>query len=77
MSRMKVSHEDFVTSYVTSKSLDEVVKTTGMTKAAVQGRAGMLRKKGVNLPRLGHSTGLTEFSIAQLNSLVKKYSIYK
>jgi biotin operon repressor len=77
MSRMKATHEDFVIAWATSKTLDEVCNTTDMTKAAVQGRAQMLRKKGVKLPKLQGPTVLTEFRVAQLNSLINKHDIRK
>lgn len=74
---VKVSHEDFVVAWATSRTLDDVVKSTEMTKAAVQGRASMLRKKGVKLPRLNFPTVLDDLKVAQLNSLVKKYDVRK
>jgi len=74
---VKVSHEDFVVAYARSRTLDDVVKETGMTKAAVSGRANMLRKRGVRLPRLAQPDQLDDLRIAQLNSTFKKYDIRK
>lgn len=73
MSAVKVSHEDFVVVWMTSKPVDDVVSETGMSKAAVKQRAQALRKAGVNLPRFKRPTTLNTLRIAQLNSLVKKY----
>jgi hypothetical protein len=77
MGKLKVSHEDFVVAWATSKTLDEVAQTTGMNKAAVQGRAQVLKRKGVKLPRLSLPTVLTDLRVAQLNSLINKYDIRK
>ena len=77
MGTPKISHEDFVVAYANARTLDDVVAATGMNKPAVQGRASMLRKRGVKLPRLSLPTQLDEFRVAQLNSLVKKHDIRK
>ena len=74
---VKVSHEDFVVAWAASMTIEEVVKNTSMTKAAVNGRAAMLRKKGVRLPRLSFPSTLDDLRIAQLNSLIKKYDVRK
>ena len=51
MVKKPVSDVDFVTAWAKSKSLDEVVKATGLAKLSVQARAHRLRKAGVKLPR--------------------------
>lgn len=71
----KVSNQDFVVAYATAETLDQVVKTTGMNKAAVQGRKVFLEKKGVKFPKLKSSNYLTSLDIAQLNSLIIKHDI--
>ncbi len=63
MARKTTSHEDFIMS------------ATGMSKVAVQGRANMLRRKGVKLPYLNRPLVLDELRISQLNSLFQKYDI--
>lgn len=72
-----VTSEDFVIAWATSSTLDEVVQTTKMTKAAVQGRATMLRKLGVRLPKLSAPRYYDDLRISQLNSLINKYDIRK
>lgn len=73
----QVSAEDFVVAWATSNSLDEVCKTTGLNKPAVQQRAYALRKLGVKLPKLQPPKGFTDLRIAQLNSLINKHDIRK
>ncbi len=51
MVKKPVTDVDFVTAWAKSKSLDEVVKATGLAKLSVQARAHRLRKAGVKLPR--------------------------
>jgi hypothetical protein len=46
-----ISDVDFVTAWAKSKSLDDVVKATGLAKLSVQARAHRLRKAGVKLPK--------------------------
>lgn len=46
-----VTDVDFVTAWAKAKSLDEVVKATGLAKPSVQARAHRLRKAGVKLPK--------------------------
>jgi biotin operon repressor len=75
--KMKVSHRDFVVAYASSRTLDDVIKNTGMTKAAIWGRVKALREKGVRFPKLDQTPMLDELEIAQLNSLIKKYDIRK
>lgn len=72
----RVDNRDFVVAYMNSKSLDEVAKVTGMKDGrSVSAKATYLRKMGVKLPKLYRSKKITdELEIAQLNSLIKKYS---
>jgi hypothetical protein len=46
-----ITDVDFVTAWAKSKSLEDVVKATGLAKPSVQARAHRLRKAGVKLPR--------------------------
>lgn len=70
----KVSHEDFVVAWVTSNTIEDVMSATDMTKAAIAGRAQMLRKAGVSLPRMNRTSNMmTPLRVAQLNSLIKKH----
>lgn len=71
----KIDNRDFVVAWATSYNKDDLVKATGMSKAAISARAGWLRKKGVNLPKLSLSSRMGELEIAQLNSLIKKHNI--
>ena len=71
----KVNNRDFVVAWATSLTLDEVVKQTSMTKAAVQGRRKFLENKGVIFPKLNTSLMITPLDIAQLNSLIAKHNI--
>jgi hypothetical protein len=68
-----VSHEDFVVAWMTSETLDDVVKNTGMSKGAVRLRAKLLKDKGVRLKALARPASLDRLRIAQLNSLVNRY----
>ena len=73
----QLTSEDFVVAWATANTLDEVVSATGMNKPAVQGRATILRKLGVKLPRLSAPRQYDSLRIAQLNSLISKYDIRK
>ena len=75
MGALKVSHRDFVVAWATAYNKDDVMRATGMTKAAVSGRALMLRGKGVKLPMLSNKQRLDTLEIAQLNSLIKKHNV--
>lgn len=77
MGASKVTAEDFVVAWATSKSLDEVCHSTGLNKPTVQQRSYQLRKLGVKLPKLSPPTKFDDLRIAQLNSLIKKYDIRK
>lgn len=77
MSNQKVTHEDFVVAYATAHTLEDVIKTTGMNKAAIWGRVKALREKGVNFPKLNQQSVIDELRVAQLNSLIKKHDIRK
>ena len=72
------SAEDFVVAWATSRTIDDVVKTLGITKAAVQSRATLLRKHGVKLPKLTSTErGYDDLRIAKLNALINKHDIRK
>lgn len=74
----KVSNEDFVVAWATSRTIDDVVKNTGMTRDAAGARGRYLRAKGVKLPKLNRpGTKLDALAVAQLNSLISKHSIHK
>ena len=75
MANVKVTNDDFVVAYATSETLEEVAKTTGMNKAAVQARKKFLEKKGVNFPKLSNGNVVTQLQVAQLNSLIIKHDI--
>lgn len=74
MGTTKVNNEDFVVAWATAQNLDEVMRTTGMKKPAVQQRAKFLRDKGVKLPKLEGKRGLDSYDIARLNSLINKHN---
>lgn len=71
----KVDNRDFVVAYATAWTTDDVVKATGMSKAAISQRANYLRKKGVKLPKLSMRRPVDNLEIAQLNSLIKKHDV--
>ena len=71
--KSKIENRDFVVAWMTSESLDEIVKTTGMKKPAIQQRAKYLRDKGVSLPKLKRTVTLDRLEVAQLNSMIQKY----
>lgn len=71
----KVDNRDFVVAWATSETLDQVAKTLGMKKAAVQARRKFLENKGVKFPKLSSGNTLTQLDIAQLNSLILKHDI--
>ena len=71
----RITSEDFVVIWATSKTLDDVVQSSKMTKPAVTARAKMLRNLGVKLPKLSKPTGYDQLRIAQLNSLLLKHDI--
>lgn len=72
-----VSAEDFVIAWATASDLEEVARTTGMKKSAVQARAYSYRKLGVRLPKLAPPKQLDQFRVSQLNSLIEKHDIRK
>lgn len=71
---MKVTSGDFVVAYVTSRTLDDVAESTGLSKSAVMNRARYLKKIGVKLPKLEDQRGKTCLDVIELNNLVKKYA---
>lgn len=73
----KVSHEDFVVAYATSDTLEDVMRQTGMNKAAIWGRVKALKEKGVQFPKLKQKPVLDDLRVAQLNSLILKNDIRK
>ncbi len=72
---VKVSNEDFVVAYATSQTLDDMVKTSGMTKPAVQARKKFLMQKGVKFPKLSNTQLIDDLAVARMNSLIKKHDI--
>ena len=72
------THQDFVVSWMTAPTIEDVMKDTGMKNAqAVRAKASYLRKLGVNLPKRFSRGRLSSLDIAQLNSLVNKYRVHK
>jgi len=66
----RVSAETFVRAWMTSSSIPEVSKKTGLTSGACVSRAIQLRRKGVRLPRFRR--GKKGLDVAGLNALIKK-----
>lgn len=69
MPKKLTSDADFVTAWVTSKTVDEVVKKTGLAKMTIQVRAARLRKAGVKLPKFVRRKTI---DVDGLNALVGK-----
>ncbi len=71
----KISPEEFVRAWLSSKTLEEVAKKTGMTYAAVGTRARKYLKQGVELPRLEKRAsgrgGIPRLDIQGLNELIE------
>lgn len=77
MLKNNYNYRDFVVSWCTAKSKEELVKELSLSFTTLNTRAKTLRKAGVNLPDLklrGGGTLSDPLEIAQLNSLVKKYT---
>ena len=71
----KIDYRDFVVDWCTSATLDDLMNTTKLAKSTIKYREKVLRKAGVNLPRLRASTnGLDRLEVAQLNSLINKHA---
>jgi hypothetical protein len=68
MSKVQVSDEDFVKSYVASVSYEGLAATTGLKETSVQARASKLRKAGVNL--VPYERKKKEVDVEGLNSLL-------
>lgn len=49
--KVKISHAEFVKTWMASDSIATILTATSMSKQAIQARAAKLRKAGVNLPR--------------------------
>lgn len=76
MRRPRVSNEDFVVAWASSRDLDDVVAATSMGLPAIKAKARILARAGVNLPELRKrdSNRLDQLAVAQLNSLIKKHN---
>lgn len=77
MAKVKVNNEDFVVAYATSRTLDALVETTGMSVGAVKGRIKFLKDKGVKFPKFDNPNMIDDLAIARMNSLMKKHDIRK
>jgi len=67
----RLSAEEFVTAWMESHTIEEVVERTGMQRAAINQRIYGLRKKGVKLPRLSRLSRAID--VDGLNELIKRY----
>lgn len=76
MARSKVDNRDFVVAWTTSRTTDDVMAATGLSKPAISARAKYLKSKGVKLKKLERPSmaRLDTLEVAQLNSLINKYS---
>jgi len=70
-----ISNRDFVVAWATAKTMDEVVKTTGLARPTASTRASYLRGKGVKLKKFSKHGALDDFDIALLNWIYKKHEI--
>lgn len=72
----KVSQEDFVVAWATAVTIADVIRDTGLKKDGVNSRAYLLRRKGVNLPKLQRTSkpDLDKLRVSQLNELIKKHN---
>jgi len=73
----RVDNRDFVVAYATAYNIEDVMKATGMSKAAISARRNFLQNKGVKFPKLNSPLMLTPLDIAQLNSLIIKHDVRK
>ena len=69
----QVTNQEFVVAWVTSRTLDDVMKATGLSRSAASAKANNLRKAGVKLHKFTTREKLDDFAIAQLNAVVNKY----
>ena len=71
----QVDYRETLITYLRSESIDDVLKTMNITSSALYYRLHKMRKAGVNIPKKHlNRSGLTALEVAQLNSLIKKYS---
>lgn len=64
----RVSNETLVTTYATSKSIEEVEKKTGLTKASIQTRINALIEMGVQIKKYERAKPAVD--VAGLNKLL-------
>ncbi len=74
MAAMKVSHEQFVETWMKSKSHQEVADSTGMSYCGVLGRRQLLKKSGVILPKINGGLGRKSIDAAALNKMIADLS---
>lgn len=70
MAAKKVSHEQFVETWVKSNSHQEVADKTGLTYCGVLSRRHALKKAGVILPKINGGVGRKSIDAAALNKLI-------
>lgn len=71
----KINYRDFVVDWTTSENIEELMKTTKLSRFAIRYREKILRNAGVNLKELLlTSRGLDRLEVAQLNSLINKHT---
>ncbi len=65
----KIDAEGFIRAWQMSKSLEAVIKATGLTAQSVRARAYGYRKKGIGLKRFPNKRGARPLDIARLSKL--------
>ncbi len=71
--KKSVPVSEFVTVYMTSDTMQQVIDATGLTKGSIQSKASHLRKKGVKLPKKFNSGRVTmSIDVDALNKIIEQ-----
>lgn len=72
---IRVDYRETLVTYLRADSLTDCAKTLGISKATLSARIKVLKKAGVNVPKITRSSGaLTQLEVSQLNSLIIKHN---
>jgi hypothetical protein len=71
-----VNYRETLVAYLHSDTIEDAAKELNIAVSVLKARIATMRAKGVNIPKLSRTT-LGALEVAQLNSLIKKYSTKK
>lgn len=69
MSRSKISARDFIKAWQTSDTIEDVISKTKMSRAAINSRAYIYKKRGVPLKKMENSGGYDWDKLAEYAEL--------